>query len=121
MSDQPSAPRRVASIAKVGVGRAEVRPAMESDLDAVLRIYVPNVRDGTGSFEEEPPDIAELASRRAAVVERGLRFLVAEAPRGVLGSLTRRPSGLAPPIASLSKTRCMFTLARSAWASADCC
>jgi L-amino acid N-acyltransferase YncA len=85
MSDQSSAPHRGAAGAEVDSGRAEVRPAMDADIDAVLRIYVPHVRNGTGSFEEQPPDIAELASRRAAVVERGLPFIVAEAPQGILG------------------------------------
>jgi L-amino acid N-acyltransferase YncA len=85
MSDRWFASNKGAADPEVDSGRAEVRPAMETDMEAVLRIYVPHVRNGTGSFEEQPPAIAELASRRAALVERGLPFLVAEAPRGILG------------------------------------
>ena len=85
MSDQSSALNRGAAVAEADVGRTEVRPATEADMEAVLRIYVPHVRHGTGSFEEQPPNLAELASRRAAVVERSLPFLVAEASCGILG------------------------------------
>jgi L-amino acid N-acyltransferase YncA len=91
MSDRWFASNKGAADPEVDSGRAEVRPAMETDMEAVLRIYVPDVRNGTGSFEEQPPAIAELASRRAALVERGLPFLVAEAPRGILGFASAAP------------------------------
>lgn len=65
--------------------RAEVRPSSEADMDAVMRIYAHHVLNGTGSFEERPPGITELAERHAAVVGRGLPFLVAEDAGAALG------------------------------------
>jgi L-amino acid N-acyltransferase YncA len=65
--------------------RVEVRPATKGDLEQVLRIYAHHVLNGTGSFEERPPDIEEIAARHDAVVDRGLPYLVAEAPESIVG------------------------------------
>lgn len=62
-----------------------VRPSAEADLAAVRRIYAHHVLHGLGSFEEEPPDLAEMTERRAGIVGRGLPYLVAEADGAVLG------------------------------------
>jgi L-amino acid N-acyltransferase YncA len=63
-----------------------VRASAEADLPAVAAIYAHHVRHGLGSFEEEPPDVAELRRRRAEVLRRGLPYLVAEDGDGtVLG------------------------------------
>jgi phosphinothricin acetyltransferase len=43
------------------------------------------VLEGLASFEEEPPSVAELARRRAGVLERGLPYLAAEENGEVLG------------------------------------
>ena len=51
-----------------------VRPA---DVEAIQRIYADEVTSGLASFEEEPPDVAEIASRIAHVGELGLPYLVA--------------------------------------------
>lgn len=61
-----------------------IRPASEADAAACARIYAPHVRDGAVSFEEIPPDEAELARRIARV---GARFpwLVAEDQGEVVG------------------------------------
>jgi L-amino acid N-acyltransferase YncA len=55
-----------------------VRPARSGDVDAIARIYGTHVENGTGSFEERPPDPEELARRLQAIVARGLPYLVAE-------------------------------------------
>ena len=65
--------------------RGRVRPSAEADVAAIQRIYGHHVRHGLASFEEEAPDVAEMARRRAEVVGRGLPHLVAEADGRVLG------------------------------------
>ena len=66
-------------------GGARVRPSTEADLAAIQAIYARHVRDGLASFEEVPPDLAEMARRRAEVVGRGLPHLVAEVDGQALG------------------------------------
>ena len=62
-----------------------VRDAALSDAPAVAEIYAWEVLHGTASFEEEPPSASEIAGRMAAVIERGLPWLVAEADGVVAG------------------------------------
>jgi phosphinothricin acetyltransferase len=66
-------------------GEAVVRDAGEGDLSAVQAIYAHHVLTGLGSFEEQPPDAAEIARRFRAVVEAGLPYLVAELEGKVVG------------------------------------
>ncbi len=58
--------------------RALIRPSDEADLAAMTAIYDWNVRHGTGTFEIEPPDEAEMARRRADVLAKELPWLVVE-------------------------------------------
>ena len=62
-----------------------IRPSSENDIASITSIYSHHVRHGTGSFEIEPPDEAEIARRRAAVLKRGLPHLVAEVDGVVAG------------------------------------
>ena len=63
-----------------------IGPSNDADLDAITAIYADNVLRGTGTFELEPPDAAEMARRRADVLGKGLPWLVAQAEDGsVLG------------------------------------
>jgi phosphinothricin acetyltransferase len=62
-----------------------IRASNENDIAAIAAIYSHHVRHGTGSFEIEPPGEAEIARRRAAVLERGLPYLVAEIDGVVAG------------------------------------
>ena len=65
-----------------------VRPSVEADVPAIAAIYAHHVRFGLASFEETPPDAAEIARRRADVLALGWpHFVAAEAddPRAVLG------------------------------------
>jgi L-amino acid N-acyltransferase YncA len=55
-----------------------IRPATPADLSAVTRIYDHAVRQGTASFEIEPPDETEMACRYRALLEGGYPYLVAE-------------------------------------------
>ncbi|TCS13566.1 GNAT family N-acetyltransferase [Caulobacter sp. BK020] len=62
-----------------------VRPSTDADLPAIAAIYGWNVLNGLGTFEEVPPDAAEIGRRRATFLARGLPYLVAERDGVVLG------------------------------------
>jgi phosphinothricin acetyltransferase len=64
-----------------------IRDATADDLAAITAIYAHHVLTGTGTFEENPPDLAEMAARIARVQGAGWAWLVAEAEpgAGVLG------------------------------------
>ncbi len=64
---------------------AIIRPSREADMPAVQRIYAHHVMHGFGSFEEEPPDLAELMRRRSEYLSRRLPYLVAELKGRVVG------------------------------------
>jgi len=66
-------------------GELTIRPSRDADVAAIAAIYAHHVLHGVASFEEVPPDEPEIARRRAAIVERGLPYLVAERSRRVLG------------------------------------
>jgi phosphinothricin acetyltransferase len=61
-----------------------IRDAADDDLAAITTIYEHHVRHGLGSFEEEPPPLAEIARRRADVLARGLPYVVASVVGGAL-------------------------------------
>ena len=62
-----------------------LRPAVAADIGAVQTIYAHHVMTGLGTFEEVPPTADEMAGRHAAVLARGLPWLVAEEAGQVLG------------------------------------
>lgn len=62
-----------------------IRPSLPGDIPAITAIYGHHVLHGTGTFELESPDEAEMARRREDVVGKGLPWLVAEDDEGVLG------------------------------------
>jgi phosphinothricin acetyltransferase len=62
-----------------------IRPGTDADLPAITTIYADNVLHGTGTFELEAPDEAEMTRRRADVLAKGLPWLVAERDGQVLG------------------------------------
>lgn len=62
-----------------------LRPADAADIVAIQAIYAHHVLNGLATFEEIPPDTAEMAARRADVLDRGLPYLVAEEDDSVLG------------------------------------
>ena len=65
--------------------RLLIRPSNDADITAIQAIYADNVLHGTGTFETEVPDAAEMARRRAEVLGRELPYLVAERAGEVLG------------------------------------
>ena len=66
-------------------GDAVIRASTEADVPAIQAIYAHHVLTGLASFEEVPPDPAEIARRRAEVTGRGLPHLVAEVEGRVAG------------------------------------
>lgn len=62
-----------------------VRALRDDDLAAVQALYAHHVLHGLASFEEVPPDVAELRARHAAVRAAGLPYLVAELDGQVVG------------------------------------
>jgi L-amino acid N-acyltransferase YncA len=62
-----------------------LRDAMPADFDAIARIYAHYVLHALATFEETPPDAAELRTRHEAIVAAGLPYLVAELDGAVAG------------------------------------
>jgi L-amino acid N-acyltransferase YncA len=67
------------------LGTMLIRPSTDADLQALAAIYAHHVQHGTGTFETEPPNLAEVTRRRADVLGKGLPWLVAEDGGTVLG------------------------------------
>jgi phosphinothricin acetyltransferase len=64
-----------------------LRPAIATDLPAIQAIYAHHVLNGAASFEEVPPDIAEITRRWQAIRGAGLPYLVAETAAGDDGGI----------------------------------
>ena len=62
-----------------------LRPSQEPDLPAITTIYGHHVLHGSGTFETDPPSLADMRARRAEVLARQLPFLVAEDGGRILG------------------------------------
>lgn len=62
-----------------------VRPSNEADLPAITAVYAWHVEHGTGTFELDAPDLAEMTRRRSDVLANGWPWLVAEREGALLG------------------------------------
>ncbi|MGO4722755.1 MULTISPECIES: GNAT family N-acetyltransferase [unclassified Inquilinus] len=62
-----------------------IRDAAMADMAAVQAIYAHHVLHGFASFEETPPDAAELVARWVATLGQGLPYLAAEIDGRVVG------------------------------------
>jgi len=62
-----------------------IRDAVAQDLPAITAIYAHHVLAGMGTFEETPPDEAEVAMRLAKIQDAGCAWLVAENEGLILG------------------------------------
>ncbi len=76
-----------------------IRESRDADLAAITAIYGEAVRHGRASFEYEPPSLEEIERRRAAVLQAGFPFLVAEVEDRIggyayLGAYRPRPGYL---------------------------
>ena len=54
------------------------RDSVEADIPAIQAIYAHHVANGLASFEEIPPDAAELAQRRRAILDKGLPYIAVD-------------------------------------------
>lgn len=70
---------------KLSVSPLTITDAVDADITAIQAIYAWHVVNGIASFETEPPSVADLAGRRAAVLAQGLPWLVAKRDGRVAG------------------------------------
>ncbi|MEM7021335.1 MAG: N-acetyltransferase family protein [Pseudomonadota bacterium] len=64
---------------------AIIRDSTQDDVEAIQAIYAIEVLDGLASFEEVPPGVDAMRSRREAVLAQGLPYLAAESDGQVVG------------------------------------
>ena len=62
-----------------------IRPSRDEDIAAITAIYAHHVLNGTSAFEIDPPSVADMTSRRADVLSKGLPYIVAEEAGQVIG------------------------------------
>lgn len=62
-----------------------IRPSRDDDVSAITAIYAHHVLHGTGTFEIDPPTVADMVARRTDVLSRQLPFLVLEEAGTVTG------------------------------------
>lgn len=63
----------------------DIRPASPDDIAAMQSIYAHHVLHGTGTFEEAPPSVEDMAARFQTVTGRGWSWIVATDATGVVG------------------------------------
>lgn len=73
-----------------------IRDATAADMAAIAAIYAQDVTGGTGTFELDPPDVAEMIRRHANVRALGLPWLVAEVDGAVAAYAYAGPFRLRP-------------------------
>lgn len=62
-----------------------IRPSRDEDIVSITAIYAHHVLNGTGTFEIDPPSVADMTVRRADVLSKGLPYIVAEDAGQVIG------------------------------------
>jgi L-amino acid N-acyltransferase YncA len=67
------------------MSEAHIRPAEPGDIAAITRIYADAVKNGTATFEIEPPDQAEMARRQQSLLAGNYPYVVAERSGVVAG------------------------------------
>jgi L-amino acid N-acyltransferase YncA len=73
-----------------------IRTAAPGDIAAISRIYADAVRNGTATFEIEPPTEAEIARRVQALLANNYPYLVAERSDAIAGYAYAGPYHLRP-------------------------
>ncbi len=66
-------------------GETLIRDVDDADMAAIRDIYAHHVLEGLASFEESPPDVAEITRRRDALLAAGYPYRVAETGGAVRG------------------------------------
>jgi L-amino acid N-acyltransferase YncA len=67
------------------MSEAIIRAAGDGDIAAITRIYAHAVKNGTATFEIEPPSEAEMARRQQALLANNYPYVVAERSGVVAG------------------------------------
>jgi L-amino acid N-acyltransferase YncA len=67
------------------MSNATIRPAGTNDIAVITRIYADAVKNGTATFEIEPPDETEMARRQAGLLAENYPYVVAELDGVVAG------------------------------------
>ena len=62
-----------------------IRDAAEDDMIYIQRIYAHYVLHGLATFEEVPPTVQDMATRRASILAAGLPYLVAQIGQDIVG------------------------------------
>jgi L-amino acid N-acyltransferase YncA len=62
-----------------------IRPSQPADMAQITAIYQHHVLHGTGTFEIDPPSLADMTARREDVLSKGLPYLVLEDQGQVVG------------------------------------
>ncbi|MGE5475907.1 MAG: N-acetyltransferase family protein [Bacteroidales bacterium] len=89
-----------------------IRPSAAPDLEAITTIYGHYVRTSVATFELVPPSMAEMERRHAALLDKGLPWLVAESAGKVAGYAYAGPHRTRPAYD--------WTLEDSIYVRADC-
>ncbi len=66
-------------------GSVNVRSASADDIDGITEIYADAVRNGTATYELEPPSRSEMAARFDMLAAGGFPYVVAEDAGRILG------------------------------------
>jgi L-amino acid N-acyltransferase YncA len=66
-------------------GSILVRDAREADTASIQKIYAHYVLNGVATFEEVPPTLEDMCSRREIIQGAGLPYLVAELQEHIVG------------------------------------
>ena len=90
-----------------------IRDSLPTDVPAIAAIYGHAVLHGNASFELDPPDAAEIARRRAALLAAGFPYLVAE-------DATGRVVGYSHGGAYRTRPGYRFTVENSVYIAPDC-
>jgi len=88
-----------------------VRRSDPADIQAITATYAHHVLNGLGSFEETPPDAAEIAARRDTVLGRGLPHLIA--------TVDGRFAGFAYALPYRPRSAYRYTVEDSVYVAAD--
>ncbi len=62
-----------------------IRPSTEADIPAIQAIYAHHVLHGTGTFETEPPTVADMTARRADILGKNFPYLAMEEAGKIIG------------------------------------
>jgi L-amino acid N-acyltransferase YncA len=85
---------------------AIIRAAGDGDIAAITRIYAHAVKNGTATFEIEPPDEVEMARRQKALLAKNYPYVVAERS-GVVAGYAYASHFHTRPTAGASRIRSM--------------